>query len=185
MSKRNAAISAFLILVAAAVIELSMGRSAICTCGRVDLWVGERDSLSTSQMVADWYSFSHAIHGFLFYLALFLVARCWPVEWRFVAALLVEAAWEIFENTPYVIDRYRATTAARGYSGDSVLNSVFDMLFMCLGFLLARKLPVWASIGLVIVLELVPLFIIRDNLTLNIWMFLWPNAAIQAWQAGG
>jgi hypothetical protein len=183
MRTRNAAIAALAILLAAAIAELSMGRSPICTCGTVELWVGERDSAKTSQMIADWYSFSHLVHGFLFYAALVLVARRWPVEWRFLVALIVETSWEIFENTPFVIDRYRATTAARGYSGDSVLNSLFDILFMCLGFLIARRLPAWASIALVVLLELVPLVVIRDNLTLNVWMFLWPSAAVEAWQA--
>jgi hypothetical protein len=136
-------------------------------------------------MLADWYSFSHIVHGLLFYAALWLVARRWPVEWRFLAALVVEATWEIVENTPMVIDRYREATAALGYSGDSVINSVSDILMMAVGFLVARKLPVWASIGLLVVLELIPLYVIRDNLTLNVWMLLWPNQAIAAWQAAG
>jgi|SRR6478672_250157 len=183
MSTRRAAIAALAILAAAALIELAMGRVPICTCGTVDLWVGERDSLKTSQMLADWYSLSHAIHGFLFYLALWLVARRLPLEWRFLVAMLVETAWEISENTAFVIDRYRATTAARGYSGDSILNSLSDILTMCAGFWIARKLPAWVSVLVVVVLELIPLAVIRDNLTLNVWMFLWPNAAVQAWQA--
>lgn len=162
-----------------------MGRHPICTCGTIDLWVGARDSLKTSQMLTDWYSFSHAVHGFLFYFGLWLVARGWPIEWRFLSALLIETAWEIFENTPFVIDRYRATAAARGYSGDSILNSMSDILLMCIGFLVARRLPVWASVALVIIMELVPLFVIRDNLTLNVWMFIAPNDAVQAWQARG
>jgi hypothetical protein len=136
-------------------------------------------------MLADWYSFSHIVHGLLFYAALWLVARRWPVEWRFLAALIVEATWEIVENTPMVIGRYREATAALGYSGDSVINSVSDILMMAVGFLIARKLPVWASIGLLVVLELIPLYVIRDNLTLNVWMLLWPNQAIAAWQAAG
>jgi hypothetical protein len=97
-------------------------------------------------------------------------------------ALVVEASWEIVENTPMVIDRYREATAALGYSGDSVINSVSDILMMVVGFLVARKLPVWASIALLIMLELIPLYVIRDNLTLNVWMQLWPNQAIAAWQ---
>ena len=185
MTTRNAAIGALLILAAAAAAELAMGRSPICTCGTVELWVSARDSLETSQMVSDWYSFSHAVHGFLFYAALWLVARRLPVQWRFLAAVVLEAGWELFENTAYVIDRYRATAAAAGYSGDSVLNSMCDILFMVAGFLLARRLPLWASVGLVILLELIPLYAIRDNLTLNIWTFLWPNAAVEAWQARG
>ena len=120
-------------------------------------------------MLADWYSLSHIVHGLLFYAALWLVARRWPVERRFLVALLIEAAWEVAENTPMVIDRYRATTAALGYTGDSVLNSLSDIAMMALGFLLARKLPVWTRIVLLIALEVIPLFAIRDNLTLNVW----------------
>jgi hypothetical protein len=135
-------------------------------------------------MLADWYSLSHIVHGLIFYAALWLVARRLDVGWRFIIALLIEASWEVIENTPMVIDRYRATTAALGYTGDSVVNSVSDILMMALGFLLARKLPLWASIGLLVVLEIVPLFVIRDNLTLNIIALVAPSHAIQAWQAG-
>jgi hypothetical protein len=182
---RRAWFIALAILVAAAAILLAMGRNPICTCGTIDLWVGERDSAKTSQMLADWYSLSHIVHGLLFYAALWLVAHRWPVERRFLIALFIEAAWEVTENTPMVIDRYRATTAALGYTGDSVINSVSDILMMALGFLMARKLPLWASIALLIVLEVVPLFVIRDNLALNILTLLAPNQAVQAWQAGG
>ena len=175
---------AFAILAAAAAILLAMGRNPICTCGTVDLWVGSRDSPKTSQMLADWYSLSHIVHGLLFYAGLWLVARRWPVGRRFILALLIEASWEVIENTPMVIDRYRATTAALGYTGDSVINSLSDILMMALGFLLARKLPVRASILLLVALELVPLFVIRDNLTLNVIALIAPSHAIQAWQAG-
>ena len=174
---------ALLIIGAAAAIELSFGRNPICTCGTVELWVGARDSPKTSQMLLDWYSLSHIVHGLLFYGALWLIVRRWPLEWRFLAALLVEASWEVIENTPFVINRYRATTAALGYSGDSVLNSISDIAMMALGFLVARKLPAWAAIALVIVLELIPLFVIRDNLTLNVWQLIAPNEALQAWQS--
>ena len=184
MTARRTAIAALLILATAAAILLAMGRNPVCTCGSIDLWVGARDSPKTSQMLADWYSLSHIVHGLLFYALLWLVARPWPVEWRFLVALLIESAWEVTENTPLVIDRYRATTAAVGYTGDSVINSLSDILMMCVGFLAARKLPVRAAILLLIVLEVVPLFAIRDNLTLNIWTLLAPNAAVQAWQAG-
>jgi hypothetical protein len=184
MTSRRAAIAAFSIVIIAAAVLLAMGRNPICTCGTVDLWVGGRDSPKTSQMLADWYSFSHIVHGLLFYGALWLVARRWPVEWRFFAALVVESGWEVFENTPFVIDRYRSATAALGYTGDSVINSVSDILMMVLGFFAARKLPIWASVALLLVLELVPLFVIRDNLTLNVWMLLAPSRSIAAWQAG-
>ena len=185
LMSRRAITTAVLIVVAAAAILLAMGRNPICTCNAVDLWVGGRDSPRTSQMLADWYSFSHIVHGLIFYAALWLVARRWPVGWRFVVALLVEASWEVIENTPMVIDRYRTATAALGYTGDIVLNSVSDILMMGVGFFLARKLPVWASIALLLVLEVIPLLLIRDNLTLNVWMLLWPDKAVAAWQAGG
>lgn len=182
--RRSALVATILVPLAAGAILLAMGRNPICTCGSVELWVGARDSPRTSQMLLDWYSLSHIGHGLLFYAGLWLVARRTPVEWRFVAALLVEAAWEVIENTPQVIERYRAATAALGYSGDSVINSLSDIAMMALGFVAARKLPVWAAVALLVVLELVPLVTIRDNLTLNLWMLLAPNDAIGQWQAG-
>ena len=181
---RAAVAVAFIVAASAALLYL-MGRPPICTCGEIDLWVGQVNSSRTSQMLSDWYSPSHIVHGFLFYAALWLVARKWPVERRLVAAVTIEAAWEIVENTPLIINRYREATAALGYSGDSVLNSLSDVGMMGLGFLLARKLPVWASVAVVLVLEVVPLIIIRDNLTLNVWMLLAPNEALKAWQTGG
>jgi hypothetical protein len=183
MTARLIAMIALAIVALAAAIELAMGRHPICTCGTVDLWVGARDSPKTSQMLIDWYSLSHVVHGLLFYALLWLVVRRWPVLTRFLVAVFVEAAWEVIENTPFVIDRYRETTAALGYSGDSVINSVSDILMMCVGFWIARKLPVWASVLLLIALEVVPLFIIRDNLTLNIINLIAPSAALQAWQS--
>ena len=185
MTARRTAVATFLIVAAAAAIELAMGRHPICTCGAIDLWVGARDSPRTSQMLADWYSLSHIVHGLLFYAILWLALRRWPTSSRFIAAVVVEASWEVVENTPFVIDRYRETTAALGYSGDSIVNSLSDMLMMCAGFLVARKLPVWASVLMVVLLELIPLFVIRDNLALNIWNLVAPNPAVAAWQAGG
>ena len=182
---KRAAVAAIILLIATAAILLAMGRPPICTCGTVDLWVAQSNSSKTSQMLSDWYSASHIVHGFLFYVGLWFVFRRWPVERRFLAALSIEAAWEIVENTPMIINRYREATAALGYTGDSVLNSMSDIAMMGLGFFLARRLPVWASVAIVIVLELIPLFVIRDNLTLNIWMLLAPNDALKAWQAGG
>ena len=189
MRQRFAFPAAFLLplalALAAGAAELAMGRHPICTCGAVDLWVGARDSPRTSQMLADWYSFSHIVHGLLFYGLLWLVARRVPVQWRFLAAMAIECGWEVLENTQAVIDHYRATTAALGYNGDSVVNSLSDVAMMALGFLAARKLPLWGSVLLIIALEIIPLIVIRDNLTLNVIGFIAPNAAIQAWQAGG
>ena len=181
---RRAWILAAAILLAVAAAELAMGRNPICTCGTIGLWVGERDSPKTSQMLLDWYSFSHIVHGLLFYAALWLVARRMPIGARFLIALALEASWEVIENTPMVIDRYRATTAALGYTGDSIVNSLSDVLMMALGFLIASKLPVRTAVLLLILLELVPLYVIRDNLTLNVLALIAPNPAIQAWQAG-
>ena len=179
----RAAIAALLLMLAVFGILLAMGRPPICGCGEVALWgaSGPRQS----QMLADWYSPSHIVHGFLFYAALHVAARGWSVERRFLAALAIEATWEIVENTPAVIDRYREATIALGYSGDSILNNFSDIGMMAVGFLAARKLPLWASLLAVAALELVPLVIIRDNLTLNVWMLLAPNDAIRAWQGGG
>lgn len=133
-------------------------------------------------MLADWYSFSHLVHGFLFYWLLRLVGPNLPAQPRFLVALAIEAAWEVIENTPMVIDRYRQATAALGYTGDSMLNSLSDIAMMALGFLAARKLPTWASLVAVLLLELVPLLVIRDNLLLNIWMLLAPHEGVRAWQ---
>ncbi|HET8535067.1 MAG TPA: DUF2585 family protein [Sphingomicrobium sp.] len=183
MTRRsNAAIAALFIVAAAIAVLLAMGRPPICTCGTVALWgpIGP----TQSQMLADWYSPSHIVHGLLFYAILWLVARPIPVERRFLLALVVECAWEIIENTPMVIDRYRTATAALGYTGDSVLNSTSDIAMMAIGFLAARKFPLWASLALLIALELVPLLVIRDNLTLNVWMLVAPSDSIRAWQAG-
>ena len=180
----RAALAVAIIVAATAALLYLMGRPPICTCGDIDLWVGKVNSSRTSQMLSDWYSPSHIVHGFLFYGALTLLFRRWPVERRFLAALSIEALWEVVENTPMIINRYREATAALGYSGDSVLNSMSDIAMMGLGFLLARKLPVWASVLIVEILELVPLIVIRDNLTLNVWMLLAPNESIRVWQTG-
>ncbi|QIL01854.1 DUF2585 family protein [Sphingomonas sinipercae] len=168
----------------AAAVLLAMGRPPICTCGTVALWEADAAGPRTSQMLSDWYSASHIVHGFLFYGFLWLVARRAPVGTRLALALAVEAAWEIAENTPMVIDRYRQATVALGYTGDAVINSMSDIAMMAVGFLAARKLPLWGAVAAVLLLELVPLFVIRDNLTLNVWMLLSPNDSIRAWQAG-
>ena|SRR5918998_3826754 len=180
--RSRAAVAALLLILAIVSILLIMGRPPICACGEVNLWgtAGPQQS----QMLADWYSASHIVHGFLFYAALHFAARGWSVERRFLVAVLIEATWEIVENTPLVIDRYREATIALGYSGDSIVNNLSDIGMMALGFLAARKLPVWASVAAVVALEIVPLIVIRDNLTLNVWMLLAPNDSIRAWQAG-
>jgi hypothetical protein len=181
MTRPKTTIAEMAIVALAAAILFAMHRPPICTCGTIALWgpVGP----TQSQMLADWYSFSHVVHGLLFYAILWLVARRMPVEWRFFTALVVEASWELIENTPMVIDRYRTATAALGYTGDTILNSLSDIAMMAIGFLAARKLPLWAAIVLFVALELVPLIVIRDNLALNLWMLVAPNEALRTWQA--
>lgn len=168
-----------------ALVLLLMGQPAICTCGRIDLWAPGTSGPTTSQMLADWYSPSHVIHGFLFYGLLWLVWRKGPVEKRFTLALLLEGAWEILENSPWVLDRYRSVTIEVGYFGDSVLNSMSDLAMMSIGFLLARKLPLWASVAIIVVFEVAAAYAIRNNLLFSTWMLIAPNQHILDWQAGG
>jgi hypothetical protein len=173
------------IVVAAAGTELAMGRVPICTCGSVKLWHGVVLSAENSQHLSDWYTPSHVIHGIGFYALTWLCARRLPLATRFVIAVVLEAAWEVFENTPFVIDRYRAVTISLDYYGDSVINSVADIVAMMLGFAAAAAVRVWVSVTAVLVMEIAVLLMIRDNLFLNILMLLHPFEAIKRWQSGG
>jgi hypothetical protein len=161
-----------------------MGRTPLCTCGDIRLWADDVHSPDNSQQIADWYSPSHVIHGFLFFLVLQWLLPRVTAGWRLAIAVALESGWEILENSPLIIDRYRQATIAIGYTGDSILNSVSDIAMMAAGFLLAGRLGTLRTLLLALALELLTLAVIRDNLTLNILMLAWPVDAIRVWQAG-
>jgi hypothetical protein len=174
---------AAIILVTAAWL-LWIGREPICKCGYIKLWHGQVVSSENSQHIVDWYTPSHIIHGFLFHGLLWLVARRLSFGWRLALATLIEAAWEIVENSDAVIERYRTVTISLDYYGDSVLNVVADILAVIVGFWLASRLPVWATVALIVLFEGVTLWLIRDGLALNVLMLVYPLDWVASWQAG-
>jgi hypothetical protein len=173
------------VLALTAAVELCMGRSLLGPDGRFGLWEGNIWSGENSQRVADPYSFSHIIHGMAFYAGLWLVANRLPVRRRLLIALALEAGWELLENSPLIINRYRETTIALGYVGDSVLNSTSDILMMTIGFLFASRVPVKVCVAAVVLMEIGCAYWVRDNLTLNIIMLIHPFDAIKHWQMAG
>ncbi|MEB2847597.1 DUF2585 family protein [Rhizobiales bacterium RZME27] len=176
-------LGALVLFIAQIAILHFMGRIPICECGYVKLFEPGVNSPGNSQHIADWYTPSHIIHGFLFYGLGWLVLRRAPLSARLSLAVLIEAAWEILENSPIIIDRYRSATMALGYNGDSILNSAMDTVSMAIGFFIAARLPVWMTVAIAIFFELLTGYLIRDNLTLNVLMLISPVDAVREWQS--
>jgi hypothetical protein len=173
-------------ILATAGILLWMGHIPICQCGYVKLWHGGRNDPEVSQHLTDWYTYSHVLHGLIFYFLLWAIFRGrLSVAARLAIAVFIECGWEIFENTPFIINRYRSQTISRDYYGDTIINSVADILAMMVGFLLSSRLPAWVTVLLLIATEVGMLYLIRDNLLLNIIMLIYPLDWIRQWQAGG
>jgi hypothetical protein len=185
LSWRTAGLLILALLLIAALSEHAMGRLLLGPDGHFGLWEGNIWSSEQSQRFADPYSFSHVVHGVLFYAVLWLVGRRFPVSTRLVAAVALEAGWEILENSPIIIERYRAVTISLGYEGDSILNSMSDVLMMAAGFLAASRWRIGITVAMVLAFELGMLLLVRDNLTLNILMLIHPIDAIKAWQMAG
>lgn len=188
---RPAIIATIVLVIATAVILWAMNRPPICECGTVKLWHGVVQSSENSQHITDWYSPSHFIHGLIMYFFAWLLWSKWqlfggkPALWALPIAVVVEAAWEIMENTPMVIDRYREVTISWGYAGDSMVNSLADIGWMIAGFLVAARIDWRISLGIALFFEAFTAWAIRDNLALNVLMLFWPLEAVKQWQGMG
>jgi hypothetical protein len=173
------------ILVFATVALRLEGRRWWCRCGRIMPWSGKIHSEHNSQHLVDPYSFTHMEHGLLLYALLRPFAGRLKPGSRFILAIALEALWEVVENSPAVVDRYRQATIALGYVGDSVVNSLGDITACAIGFFLAQRLPARWSIALLIAVEAALLAIYRDNLALNVLMLVYPLESVKTWQMGG
>lgn len=171
-----------LVLLLVVVLLRAEGRMFICTCGQFAVWTSDTCSSNTSQQLLDPYSFTHVLHGFLFFWLIALLFRRMNSSWQICLALLLEGGWELFENTRFVIDKYRTETAALGYTGDTIVNSLGDVMCALVGFTIARQLGLRRSLIVFVVVEVVLLVWIRDSLLLQILMLVRPVEAIKLWQ---
>ncbi len=178
----TALIVAIVFVVLQGAILYWLGRTPICTCGYVKLWEPNAFGSGNSQHLSDWYTPSHIVHGFIFYFFAWAIFRRASIAWRFAFAVFIEAAWEVVENTSWIIEYYRGQTVSLNYYGDSIINSLMDTVWMALGFLIAWRAPVIVTVFLALAMEAIAAYVIRDNLTLNILMFIYPFESVKAWQ---
>jgi len=184
LSRKYIILLALLFLVTQAVLLYLMGQPLICKCGYIKFWEGSVLSSGNSQHISDWYTFSHIIHGFLFYFLIWIIFPRFSLGLRFLLALGIEVSWEVIENTPWVIELYRQQALASGYSGDSILNSICDSVAMILGFFIAYRIPWWLTLFIALIMEIFVAYAIRDNLALNILNLIHIFPAVQKWQMG-
>ncbi len=189
MNKRWVIVLAIALPLLAALAMYFMGREIMCTCGYIKVWHGVVFSSENSQHLFDWYSVTHVVHGLAFYLLLTIIEKLtgkkFSLTSKFLTAVLLESSWEVLENSDFIINRYRAATISLDYFGDSIINSLGDILAMMIGFWVAAKKPLWFSIGLALFLEIGLLIVIRDNLTINILMLIYPLDSLKLWQSSG
>ena len=175
-----------LLTVGVAVVIFSwQGRVIWCQAGDYSPWSWDIWSRHNSQHIVDPYSFTHVLHGVLEFWLIGLVFKKMPLAWRLLMAVMIESSWEIAENSTYIIQRYREATISLDYFGDSIINSISDILCCSTGFVIAYKLRFWRSLLLFIVTEIILIFTIHDSLIINIIMLIFPIEAIKQWQLGG
>lgn len=173
-----------LVILTTSVILYLQGRSLISTSGKVFLWVGDIWSADNSQHLFDPYTFTHLLHGFFLGWLLILFAAKVPYNWQLTIVAIVESLWELIENSNFVINRYREQTLALGYQGDTIINSISDILACSTGFIIAKYLGLKKSFAVFVIVEVIMLLWIRDNLTLNVIMLIYPIEEIKQWQMG-
>src|SRR5829696_6161287 len=174
-----------LVLLLMIVLLRVQGRLFVCACGYFELWTSDTCSSNNSQQLFDPYSFTHLLHGFLFFWLIALLCQRLTTGWQLWLALLFESAWEVFENTSFVINKYRTETAALGYQGDTIVNSLGDLSCALIGFVIARQLGIRRSLIVFLLVELVLILWIHDSLLLQILMLVQPVEAIKLWQMCG